>query len=162
MRNRSSARSGNTVRRPGLWETIREHLQGWGEPLPQAPPGATRRRQRQGGLRSKAHLEPLPSPRVKKGLSNFVCPPLKGRASPYTINAATMRPCRGVPPAVAHSLAAERRSHHTCPPRAFVRTFALIRIPNRKACQITGSQLVHARKKPLTAGVLSRVWVRST
>ena len=36
---------------------------------------------------------------MRKSLPNFVCPPSEGRASPYTVNAATMRPCRGDPPA---------------------------------------------------------------
>ncbi len=38
--------------------------------------------------------EPLPSPRAKTGLPNFVCPPSEGRAYQYTIDAATMRLCR--------------------------------------------------------------------
>jgi len=52
----------------------------------------------------------LPSPTGRPpGLSTTT--PLQGRASPYTINGATMRPCRGDPPAVAHSIAAGSRSH---------------------------------------------------
>jgi hypothetical protein len=34
MRNRSSARAGNRVREPELWETIREHFLGWRRPGP--------------------------------------------------------------------------------------------------------------------------------
>jgi len=72
-----------------------------GKPLP--PKTVLRRGQ--GGLRHTAHSEPLPSPRRNRNLPNFDSPALNGRASPYTINGATMRPWRGDPPAAAHPLA---------------------------------------------------------
>ena len=62
---------------------------------PHAPPCAGG----QGGLRDTAHPEPLLSPRRNKNLPNFDPPLFEGRASPYTIDGATMRPCRGNPPA---------------------------------------------------------------
>ena len=76
----------------------------------------TGQHRRQGGLRDTAHSEPLPSPRRTKNLPNFEDPPLEGRALLYTINAATMRPCRGDSPAAHHPIAAGSRSHR-------VRTF---------------------------------------
>jgi len=54
-----------------------------------------------GSVRQGAFGAPLPSPPPKKGLLNCVCSSPEGRASPYTIDAATMRPCRGDPPAPA-------------------------------------------------------------
>src|SRR5512139_3787423 len=52
----------------------------------------------QGGLRSEAHAEPLPTTRSSKSPPKL-CPfsTHQSRASPYTINAATMQP-RGVDP----------------------------------------------------------------
>jgi hypothetical protein len=57
----------------------------------------TGRRRRHGGLRRKAHPEPLPS-LADRGISRILCaPPLQRQASLGTINAATMRLCRADP-----------------------------------------------------------------
>ena len=63
------------------------------------------------GLRRKAHRSLyLPSLAGRPPGLSTTTPP-QGRASLDTINAATMRPCRGEPPALARSIAAGSRSH---------------------------------------------------
>ena len=69
------------------------------------------RHRRQGGLQNKVHPEPLPSLRRRSGLPNFGSPPLEGRASPYTINAATMHLCGADHPA-PHAIAAAKSSQY--------------------------------------------------
>jgi len=57
------------------------------------------RHRRQGGLRRKAHPEPLPSFADRKAFGTFYASPVQGRASLDTINGATMRLCRADLPA---------------------------------------------------------------
>ena len=57
------------------------------------------RHQRPGGLRRKAHPEPLPSFADRKDLRTFYAPPLQSRASLDTINGATMQLCEADHPA---------------------------------------------------------------
>jgi len=69
-----------------------------------------RRRGKPGGLRSNAHLEhPLTTP-LSGRLPKLSTAPLEGRASPYTINAATMQRCGVDPtaPALSHPQSCRR------------------------------------------------------
>ena len=78
-----------------------------GKPLPQGdnffPSSRNRRHRRQGGLRRKAHPEPLPSFADREAPRILYAPPLQRQASLDTINAATMRLCRADLPATADS-----------------------------------------------------------
>jgi hypothetical protein len=57
--------------------------------------------------RIRSHYILPDGPRTSRTLK---IPLPEGRALLYTINAATMRPCRGDPPAIHHPIAAEGRS----------------------------------------------------
>ena len=79
---------------------------------------------RQGGLRGEAHVEPLPTPRSsEKPPELWTTTPQKGRASPYTINNATMQPRRtDYPAAHDHGLGVALPTRPSCrgslsPPR---------------------------------------------
>ena len=64
-----------------------------GGSAPAVPPGQGR----------KAHVEPLPPPTpMGKCHELSTTTPQKGRASPYTVDDATMQPCRVAPPASPH------------------------------------------------------------
>ena len=97
----------------------------WGQSffgLPRAPllaPSARKTgwRQRQSHLRNKAHRSHYLLLDVRQASRTLYTTPLQGRASPYTINDATMRLCGVDHPASRHPIAAGSRSHSAPPHR---------------------------------------------